>query len=841
MKQEIFNPTLRRLIFVLALAGFFVVLYGADQGRRKMSNRVVDWLPAGFEETRDFNWFLKHFYEGELLMASWDGCAPDDPRLDEIARRLTAPDEAGRPPFYWKVLTTGSIFRELTAEPLRLTPDEARERMRGWILSKDDAQGCLVAFLSEEGYKDQHAAIANIRTVISEVTQLGDDVRIAGPSLDSVAIDDASNRSQKTLLPLFLAVCVLMLFILLKAWAAVFVVFAAAIFNEEMSAALIYYTGTNMDSISLLSASLVFVLTISGGLHLLNYYRDNMERNGKAGAALGAIKKAFLPCGLACLTTVLGLFSLSLSQVVPIRHFGIFASVALFLGTVFFFLFIGVFVEHYPIRAWLAPRPNGDETPSAEAVPQPRGVIEKIWGWLPPRVIRHRRLLTFLNLAILAFLAYNLPKLETTVTFHGMFRKDAPVIKAYDYLEDRIGGLVPVEVVVSIPTAVNEKATPLQSLDLVDRVEQALWEIDGVESSLSALTFVPYLPDADLSGLRAAGARSVFNKMVESRLPALKDGCLYDDRTLPEDKELGVPEARRWRISLRICAKSKIAYGPFLEKIEDNVERVIAENQGACGLTEVTALITGGVPVVHKAQKQLLDDLTGSYLSAFGLILLTLVFLLRGAAAGVLAMIPNIFPSVLVFGVMALLGQPVDMGTMMTASVALGISVDGTIHFLTWYRQGVASGKDRSEAVQFAYRECGTAMVQTTLICGGGMLVFAMSRFVPISRFAWMMALLLFIALYGDLVLFPALLSGKLGHFFDPPRRTLRRTSDAAAENDGTLLRIDETHPSERRAAAESPTERIDSPHAPRKPASKPAEKPSRAGGSRKRNSKKRR
>ena len=781
MKREFLSAPVRWLIFLVATVGFCVIFYGAEQSRRHMANRVIDWLPSGFEETRDFNWFLKHFYEGELLMASWDGCTPDDERLDEIARRLTTSDDPSQPAFYWKVMTTAAVFRELTGEPLNLTPEEAYERMYGWILSKDGSQGCLIAFFSEEGYNHPHEAIDCFKKVTAEVSgQKEGGVRIAGSSLDSVAIDEASSRSQEQLLPLFLLICIAMLFVLLRRWLAVFIIFAAAIFNEELTSALLYYTGTNMDSVSLLSASLLFVLTISAGLHLLNYYRDNMERHGKEGAVLGAVKKAMLPCGLACLTTVLGLYSLSVSQVVPIRRFGQFSTLALIIGTVALFFLIGAFIEQFPIWAWAfgGGRSGGDSASRETSAKKSRRFLpsfEKLWYHFPKLVIRYRLFFTYFNFLLLAIFLFHLRDLETTVTFHGMFPEDAPVIQDYDYLESRIGGLVPVEVIVSVPKGENPEAKPLDTLGLLDEIEQTLWTVEGVDSSLSALTFVPYLPDSEGGGMRAVSARTIFNRMVNERLGALREGCLFDDRVLPEDEALGMAPAERWRISLRVCAKSQIAYGPFLEKISQTVNQTITEHQERFGITGATSLLTGGVPLVHKTQRQLLNDLSSSYLSAFGLILLTLIFLLRGIMPGILAMIPNIFPSVIVFGAMAALRRPIDMGTMMTASVALGISVDGTIHFLTWYRQGLAEGKSQEEAVCFAYRECGTAMVQATLICGGGMSVFALSRFVPISQFAWVMFFLLFIALYGDLVLFPALLAGSLGRFFRFSSKRRRR------------------------------------------------------------------
>ena len=412
------------------------------------------------------------------------------------------------------------------------------------------------------------------------------------------------------------------------------------------------------------------------------------------------------------------------------------------------------------------PIPN-DENPARS-----KWAIENMWNWLPPLVVRHRCLLTIINFGLLAFCAFWLPKLNSTVTFHGMFPKDAPVIQDYNYLESRIGGLIPLEVVISVPDATNEDAAPLHMLGLLDTIEQKLWEINGVESSLSALNFVPYVPDSTGKGARAVAARVAFNKMVSARLNALQEACLYDNRILPSDQTMGKAPAQRWRISLRVCAKSEIAYGPFLEKIGESVNQTIAENQAKYGLRDISSLITGGVPVAHKAQERLLKDLTSSYLSAFAMILVTLIVLLRRFTAGMLAMIPNIFPSVLVFGTMALLHRPVDMGTMMTASVALGISVDGTIHFLTWFRRELAAGQTQNKAIQFAYRKCGTAMVQATIVCGGGMLVFALSHFVPISRFAWMLALLLLFALYGDLVLFPALLAGRVGRCFRPYSRS---------------------------------------------------------------------
>lgn len=119
------------------------------------------------------------------------------------------------------------------------------------------------------------------------------------------------------------------------------------------------------------------------------------------------------------------------------------------------------------------------------------------------------------------------------------------------------------------------------------------------------------------------------------------------------------------------------------------------------------------------------------------------------------------------FGLMGWLQQPMDIGSVMTASIALGIAVDDTLHFLAFFRRQLDHpGATRFSAVLSTYRHCGTAMIQTSVSCGIGLLVFAFSDFVPTSRFAVLMAFMLILALLGELLMLPALLLSPCGRLF---------------------------------------------------------------------------
>jgi len=154
---------------------------------------------------------------------------------------------------------------------------------------------------------------------------------------------------------------------------------------------------------------------------------------------------------------------------------------------------------------------------------------------------------------------------------------------------------------------------------------------------------------------------------------------------------------------------------------------------------------------------------------------------LKSPGSGLLSMIPNLFPVVVVFGVMGWMGVLVDIGTMMTASVALGVAVDDTIHYLTWFRDGLNQGWDRKRSALWAYERCATAMTQTTLIGGFGLSVFAFSSFTPTQRFGVLMLTILAVALVGDLIFLPALLTGPFGGLFRAARRR-KQTPDASPE-----------------------------------------------------------
>jgi predicted RND superfamily exporter protein len=301
-----------------------------------------------------------------------------------------------------------------------------------------------------------------------------------------------------------------------------------------------------------------------------------------------------------------------------------------------------------------------------------------------------------------------------------------------------------------------------------------------------------------------------------------------------------------WRVSARVGALNDVDYGEFKNDIRARVEPVLAaerarlvakaakkaakkqtENVQVAAIDAaeaaevkqpaaapavvaaapaddmgVTAAYTGLVPVVYKAQREMLKGLAWNFVTDLLTIgsVMTLVF--WDLSAGLILLIPSVFPIMMVFGMMGWLGIVIDVGTIMTPTVALGVSVDDVVHFLIWYRRGLAEGKKRKEAIMLAYEGCARAMYQSWSVLGLGLFVFALSSFVPTQRFGALMFTLLTAALVANLILLPCVLASPMSFFFG--RRLMKKAhaqhrdlEPAAAHHasNGELAGSDSTRP----------------------------------------------
>jgi predicted RND superfamily exporter protein len=212
-------------------------------------------------------------------------------------------------------------------------------------------------------------------------------------------------------------------------------------------------------------------------------------------------------------------------------------------------------------------------------------------------------------------------------------------------------------------------------------------------------------------------------------------------------------------------------HAPRLVDVRDHRFDPAVDNRAAKIAGSPAAVYTGVVPIVYKAQRSLLQSLISSSLWSFLTITPLMMLVSRSFSGGLVSMLPNVLPVVMVFGGMGWLGIDVDVGSMMTASIALGVAVDDTIHYLNWFREELDRTGDRKAAILAAYKHCATPTFQAAIISGIGLSVFALSTFTPTQRFGILMLTILWMGVIAELIFFPAILAGPLGSVFKPRKK----------------------------------------------------------------------
>lgn len=812
----------------------------------------------------------------------------------------------------------------------------ALSRLTGTLFGPDEKQTCIVLTLSEPGKRDLRRVIGRpllgrpqgrlLQLATDECGIAPEDLKLGGPPVDNVAIDEEGQITLARLVGYSALVGIVLAMVCFRSPKITTMIFFVGGVSAISSLGIVWWTGGSVDAIVMSMPSLIYVLGLSGAVHIVNYYRDAVEEHGPEGAPERALSHGWKPCTLAAFTTALGLLSLNTSNIVPIRNFGFYSAIGVMATLVVLFTYLPSALEIWPPRY---KRREADAASKLDLQKRLTAFWEPIGRW----IVGRWAIVVTCCLAVFIAGAMGLPKLNTSIELLKLFDKDAKIIQDYTWLEDNLGELVPMELVVRIAPELlrtpseeigqdGSDAEDLYRLSFLERMEIAARVQDVVEKEfghggqgivgrgMSVPTLAPELPEPAMYGLTSI--RPVMNMQLEKH----RQEYLHTDY-LRIDQEAPHKGSELWRVSIRLGALNGVDYGEFVHQLKRAVEPVmtayryrdqllheIAEQRPESGFVKarvaflgmsepgseearlqdegqtetidqtgifadtladaltnasvysragcwhnpdqiespeghytsedwgrllerydavvlmqdnaaydldfikqhsklfvdgrqhvyvpgdpdsktaaelgdpIHVVYTGIVPIVYKAQRTLLTSLIDSIGWAFVMIAAVMMFLLRSGPftmgnllnvrGGLLSMVPNVFPVVLIFGSMGHMGMLVDIGTMMTASVAMGVAVDDTIHFLTWFRDGVNAGLPRQQAIIEAYKRCASAMTQTTLIGGFGLAVFAFSTFTPTQCFGVMMLMLLAAALIGDLIFLPALLASPLGRYFCP-------------------------------------------------------------------------
>ncbi len=699
---------------------------------------AAHWFPANSTQLRQLKQFSQFSdrRSRNAILVSWVGFQPGDQAGEQFCLALLSPQRNGRT--NRKLIENAQTFESVVEEIQSTHPEFARRdaehQLENILVGSDRQHAALLVTLSEPGMSEPDTALARIHSVAAEVGLGDDSLILIGHPVYVATVNGIVDQLIGIRVPLLVLICSLTAWCCLAKPVYLGVLFVHATTAAAFGLILVDWCGAELDPMLTMLPALWFVLSLSGGVHLINYFREYRDRMAPGKAARLAMRVAWKPCSLATVTTCIGLGSLCTAEILPVWRFGFFGAGGLLLGLLVQFTLLPALILTFS-KCFSSPG-RGDAI-------KPR---MRFWQPIMAFSYQFRFLIAGVAAASLIVGAVGLPRIHVSNKLSAQFVQRSQIHQDLSWYESHIGPTIPIDVLIRFD--LDQAGRLYQRFQLVDLISKRLerseqWQV------LSVNQLLPPMPNR--STIRQIFRRNVYESRIRKRMPALNEaGFVFDHQ-----------REHIWRISVLVPNRDTVPLAEIEREIQHQVQRSMAAwlaTANTADMAEPKITLAGRGSIMARINQNLSTALGDSCWMTIGLVAIVVVLFLKSIRLGLIAMVPNLFPLILTFGTLGWFSPQIDLGSIMTASIAIGISVDDTVHFMTWYQRGRRRGLPIRTTMERTFQHCAGSIMSTSLIIGLGMLVYVNCPLLPVSRFGGLMFGMLFLAMIGDLILLPALL-----------------------------------------------------------------------------------
>lgn len=580
------------------------------------------------------------------------------------------------------------------------------------------------------------------KILIDEIVEAGEnysktlnlDVRYSGMpylrTIDSLKIKDEIS----VFILLTLLITSLILFLFFRSFKATIVSIIVVILGVMFSFGIMGYLGYNVTILTALVPPVIIVIGIPNCIFLINKYHTEFRKNKDKDKSLHLmISKIGNITLLTNLTTASGFAAFLLTKSETLQEFGLVASVSIL------FIFI-ISILLIPIWFSFSPEPKLRHTKHLDKK-WVRSVVAILSDW-----VRNKRNVIYIASSVLTVAGFvGLSLVETTGNITDDLSRDGDLYTDLQFFEQNFGGVMPLEIIIDTKdtNGINKSSFMTKVQNLQDELEQ----YDEFSQPLSYIEFVKYANQA----YKDDGPKYYIlpQKMI---LPRLKSMLDRSEEINSFDLMLTDSISSKCRIALRMNDLATPEMDTILSELQPKIDSIFHPD-------EYDVSVTGFSRVFLEGTKFLVGNLVYSLLLVIVLISIFMAWMFRSFRMVIVSLIPNLIPLLLTSAIMGYFSIPIKPSTILVFSIAFGISVDDTIHFLAKYRQELLdSNWNIRKSVFKALEETGVSMVYTSIVLFFGFFVFVASDFGGTVALGLLVSITLFFAMLSNLLLLPALL-----------------------------------------------------------------------------------
>lgn len=592
----------------------------------------------------------------------------------------------------------------------------------GHLVSKDGTLGTIILVFDDMNANRTSETVSRVEECMAQGRPAGIRTFLSGDVMVNHEFNKVSKQNE-TLLPILgLIVIVAIIYILfrspLKIAIAVFVIALSLCWTMGLHSLL----GYSFNALSGMIMPLIIILSVSNTVHMMEYFDEVRQFSSRRKSFISTVSYIAVPCFNTAITTSLGLLSLMTSSISAVRHFGA-ASAA---GIIFGFI---ISLSTVPLLLTF--------TRTRKRLPH------RYWGHLLAQVnkLNEKHAVTILAISALAIIIsiQGITKLKIETNELEWFPKDSDMYINAQILDKELSGIGTMEVILEgAPDAMKQP----EILSRMDRLNEQIAAMPQVKKVVSLAGYVKAL-NRSLN----ADAKDAYRIPDSGELIAQEILLFSFSETGTEELErVTNNDFSKGRISI------KLSYGTSEEGRKISGKIMNMARDAYAGVDGIKITITGSSYLLGMLDKYIVDSQIRSVSLSFIMVFGALFIILWSVKFGLLSLLPNTLPILIILGFMGWIGVSLNVGTVMIASVALGIAVDDTIHFISRFRKEHARG---GHTVHTAMRSttimAGRALVFTSLINMAGFSVVIFSDFQPSRDFGLLLALTMFIALVCDL------------------------------------------------------------------------------------------
>lgn len=604
--------------------------------------------------------------------------------------------------------STDQEWRELRqwVEGDRLAP--------GVLLSPDERTIAINVILDENIQGDRSAVVNAIKQIVS-----GDDALVSGVPVFRTAVNSSTRDEVLLFVPLTLVAVGLVVWLCYPRWQAVAAPLLAGLPGALVALSAMAVLGVPLSLSTMVLPSILLALGCAYAMHVIS----TAWGRPTSASLYRSVLPVSEPIALSGLTTAIGFVAMASVRISAIQELATFGALGVVAITLASLTAVPASLSLFPLRGG---RNRYEEV-----------VQTRVRHGLAYVANRHRKLVVVGWLIGFGLVSFGIARLDVSTDIILWFPKGTAIRDSYEKIRERLSGITAVNVVVE-----SQSDTPVT-------VPAVLRAVDKLTDDLEALAEVG----------RAISVRDPLRQM--HRLFLEEDAGLPDDPAAIEQYLLLLSSAEYMH---DILSEDRRAANILLRMDTNSSDEIVSlgkwidawwRRNGVAGFEVAT---TGIMYEFGRAEEEIAYGQVKGLVAAFTSIAVILFVVFRRRRLTLIALAANVLPIALAFGLMGLLGVPLDAATVCLGSLALGIAVDDTIHIARGFSDGMVHGLRAEEALDRCFRRALPAVVVTTLAISVGFGVLAVSSFTLVRNLGLMTAGVVFLCLLADLLLLPALL-----------------------------------------------------------------------------------